>query len=476
LIVLLTCPLGQGMNNNTGGSATVCSTCASGYYGPDTTTTCFACSALAGVNPTGGTFASVTGSQANTNCTYTAPGKTITGCATVTSNAVAYSGSAWPASTYSVTASGGYIIANNNTAIATCTQCGAGTYSAGGTATGCTTCPINNYCPSAGMSAPTSCDTVGTGYITDSTGATASSACHAPGFKITLTPMPANSAFLFAMSASGNFTVDWGDGTAVQSIVRTNTGEALYSHNYMSAGNYTVTIGGLATGYDGGTGIGSYGSGVVAAISFGIAGRSITSVSGDLGKIFPILNATSTGTPRFSATFYNITTWTGPIPANLFASLKGAPVSYMFSNTFAYSSGLTSIPGDLFAGIKGAPAEGMFNGTFRNCAGLTGTIPGNLFAGISGAPAASMFYFTFLGDSNLTGIGDGLFNGISGTMQPQMFSDAFDGCTGLTGPSAKSDGQYLYQKWPDATPTEVSYCYQDATGLSDYWSMPAYWK
>ncbi|MCL2330981.1 MAG: hypothetical protein FWC61_00350, partial [Proteobacteria bacterium] len=52
-----------------------------------------------------------------------------------------------------------------------------GSYSAGGTATGCTTCPKDSYCV-AGSSAPTACSTVGSGYITDSTGATSSAQCH----------------------------------------------------------------------------------------------------------------------------------------------------------------------------------------------------------------------------------------------------------------------------------------------------------
>ena len=99
------------------------------------------CSSLSGVSVTGGTYTSAAGSSANTACKYTAPSKTITGCKTVTTNTVTYSGTAWPATTYGVTANGGYIISGNNTAAATCSQCGTAKYSAGGTATSCSSCP-----------------------------------------------------------------------------------------------------------------------------------------------------------------------------------------------------------------------------------------------------------------------------------------------------------------------------------------------
>ena len=99
------------------------------------------CSSLSGVSVSGGTYTSAAGSSANTACKYTAPSKTITGCKTVTTNTVTYSGTAWPATTYGVTANGGYIISGNNTATATCSQCGTAKYSAGGTATSCSSCP-----------------------------------------------------------------------------------------------------------------------------------------------------------------------------------------------------------------------------------------------------------------------------------------------------------------------------------------------
>ena len=90
------------------------------YLGQTTTGSCNNCSDLPGVSPTGGTYTSIDDRDADTTCQYTAPDKTIPGCSTVTTNTVTYTGSAWPATTYTVTAANGYSAANNNTASATC--------------------------------------------------------------------------------------------------------------------------------------------------------------------------------------------------------------------------------------------------------------------------------------------------------------------------------------------------------------------
>jgi len=120
-----------------------------------------ACSSLSGVSVSGGTYTSAAGSKNSKACKYTAPSKTITGCSTVTTNTVTYTGTAWPATTYGVTATGGYIISGNNTAAATCTQCGTAKYSAGGTATSCSACPTADSgwtaTSPAGSSAYTAC-------------------------------------------------------------------------------------------------------------------------------------------------------------------------------------------------------------------------------------------------------------------------------------------------------------------------------
>ena len=323
-------------------------------------------------------------------------------------------------------------------------------------------------------------------------------------FKVHLTGMTAGDLFDFQISAQGNFTINWGDGSATQSIPKGNTMNTTFGKTYAAAGNYIVTIGGRATGYNPGF--------TNPAVSFMNSANkaNITRISGDMGSVFPILGSAGTGTPRFRSTFAGLTGLTSSIPANLFAGLHGAPLSYMFENTFANSnfsgsipeslfvgiggapleavfSGTFSgcvdlegeIPGNLFAGINGAPAMGLFAGTFSGCVGLIGVIPGNLFAGISGAPNQRMFADTFNGCTGLIGIGDGLFDGITGTEINQMFNGTFNGCTNLAGPSAMSNGQHLYQKWPSATGGwlgEVTNCYNGATKLSDWASIPAAWK
>ncbi|MBD5400845.1 hypothetical protein HDR61_03835, partial [bacterium] len=65
---------------------------------------------------------------------------------------------------------------------------------------------------------------------------------------------------------------------------------------------------------------------------------------------------------------------------------------------------------------------------------------------------------------------------ISGTAQYGMFASMFYGCTSLTGASAKINGKYLYEIWPDATTNRVGSCYSGDTGLDDYADIPAEWQ
>jgi len=293
----------------------------------------------------------------------------------------------------------------------------------------------------------------------------------------------------FGLGAAGNFTIDWGDDTTPQVINKSNTTLTEYSHTYTVKGDYVMTISGKATEYSTDT---SFTGAAISFASCSIMGGCyqgrpipITFMSGDLGSVFPILNNTDAGKPKFIGTFGVGVMVKGPIPPNLFAGLHGAPGPYMFASLFAAGSGGTtqitgSIPENLFAGINGPPAPYMFSNTFFECKNLTGPIPGNLFSGISGDAAQSAFQATFKTCPGLTGIGDGLFDGITGaatTLLANMFNSTFNGCTGLTGLSATSDGQFLYDKWPNAlTGLSTNSCYTGATGLSDYASVPTQWR
>ena len=230
----------------------------------------------------------------------------------------------------------------------------------------------------------------------------------------------------------------------------------------------------------------------------------------------------------FSSTFAD--TALTEIPADLFAGIQGAPADYMFSSTFSGCSELQSIPANLFGELNGDGAMSMFDSTFSNCSNLTtiegplfsGTItpaqnmflstfsntalteipadlfagvqgapvysvfgftfsntpiteiPADLFAGIQGAPADRMFSFTFNNCTQLQSIPENLFAGISGPAADFMFASTFANCTSLTGPSARINGQYLYEIWPNGTRDMNTY--KNATGLSDYDQIPLLWK
>ena len=165
-------------------------------------------------------------------------------------------------------------------------------------------------------------------------------------------------------------------------------------------------------------------------------------------------------------------------------SIGGQATEYSANTTTAaisfksIASQIESIDGSLGA-IFGTLADGSqprFYQTFFKAHNMKGAIPENLFAGISGAPASYMFYYTFSNCSGLISIPENLFGNISGTAQSYMFYGTFDGCTSLTGPSARINGQYLYEIWPDATSDQVNDMYCNATKLSDYATMPTVWK
>lgn len=207
----------------------------------------------------------------------------------------------------------------------------------------------------------------------------------------------------------------------MQEIVRTDTESATYSHDYAVTKEYTIGIGGRATGYNTNNAIGPVSNlpEVVeeCAVCFS-KNKNVAGIKGSLGAVFSTVGE-GIGTsqqPRFVGLFWECD------------NLKG------------------SIPENLFTGIYGTPVDSMFKAIFLSCSGLTGSIPEDLFAGIDASLAPGVFWLTF-----------------------------YD-CSGLTGSSAKINGKYLYEIWPDAAAGQVDGCYKGATGLSDYASIPAVWK
>ena len=322
-----------------------------------------------------------------------------------------------------------------------------------------------------------------------------------------LTTTSDTDVFAMQISAAGEFYIDWGDGKS-EWITKSDTTNMTFGHEYASKGVYNIRLGGQATAYNTGerTAAISFYIGPSSGMNWKLIQTKIASIDGSLGAIFGTLSSDTNNQPRFyrtfnyaynmtgsipanlfagisgapasymfNDTFYGCSRLTGAIPAGLFGNLSGAPASYMFAHTFDGCRGLTSIPAGLFAGISGKPASYMFYDTFWDCSGLT-SIPAGLFAGISGAPAESMFSGTFNSCSKLTSIPENLFGNISGPAQYGMFFKTFSYCISLTGPSARINGQYLYEIWPNATSYQVGDMYYNAKKLSDYSSIPSDWK
>lgn len=313
-------------------------------------------------------------------------------------------------------------------------------------------------------------------------------------FAFTATTTSDTTSFSFKIAATGEFWVDWGDGSDVQVITKADNTSKTVSHTYTTAAAYTIRMGGRATKY--------YDGNSTANISF-IGNTSLASISGSLGAIFPTLSdgtqprfyrafygcANLTSVPEtllsgvygapirnmFTEMFYNCTALT-EIPAKLFSTIRGAPAMGVFNGTFYGCTSLTSIPDGLFSGLSGAPVGSMFRYVFYGCSGLTGKIPSNLFGNIVGAPASSMYAWAFEGCSGLTGeIPLGLFGDLSGSRATTMFYRTFYGCKGLYGKSARNpDGTYLYDVFTSSANGYTGYMYT-GTCLEDNASIPSTW-
>ena len=323
----------------------------------------------------------------------------------------------------------------------------------------CTVCPVGSYCAN---NIKTACDD---GYTTDATGATDVSQCYTtceqqctqqtcpdnatcthgttvttgkqyiggtcdaeqtmcevnfecnenfelvdgvcklvPEFTIITINMSDDTTFMFALSAAGNYVIDWGDGN-VELINKTDTARESVWHTYKKGGVYTIGLSGQATKY----------SDVefIAAIDFGNntaevveanAYKYIAAIDGVLGAIFSGNTAN-----MFYKTFSGCSHLT-TVPKTLFDGVTGS-AEYMFANTFFECTNLKTLPENLFAGLYGS-AEHMFDSTFARCSALE-NIPKDLFATISGN-ALNLFSYTFSYCSALRSIPEELFSSLSG--------------------------------------------------------------
>lgn len=238
------------------------------------------------------------------------------------------------------------------------------------------------------------------------------------------------SEFGFVIDVSdGKFFIDWGDGT--REVIESD-GPERCMHSYATNGVYTIKLGGRANG-------GYSGSSVIVFENI----NHLASIDGCLGCVFPTI-VENGDQPSFQYAFAGAEFTS--IPETLFNGITTQEVSYvdMFRGTFANSK-ITSIPENLFAGID-VTGVGMFAETFYDTP-IT-SIPEKLFAGLDTNEPLALY----------------------------AFNSTFGGCNSLTGPSARINGKYLYEIWPDATEEQVSGMYYGATGLSDYDNIPESWK
>ena len=279
------------------------------------------------------------------------------------------------------------------------------------------------------------------------------------GHQFEFIPAVTGKEFSFSISAAGTFLIDWGDGSDVQTIVRTDVTPEIYSHTYeTAASNYTIGLGGKATKYSD--------KELVSAISFaGVKdepNHGLKHIAGCLGCIFPTIGDGSGAgqQPRFVRVFQYNYSLTGSMTKDLFKGVHGQPVTSMFRGLCESCANLiTEIPEDLFAEVKGTPTDNLFRGAFRGWAGkkvpsgLFRTIKGKsaeymyaavfadcpnieelpegLFSGLTGAPAEGVFDQAFMNDTSLKKIPKGLFGNMSGAGTRRLFRQAFLNCPSL---------------------------------------------
>lgn len=147
------------------------------------------------------------------------------------------------------------------------------------------------------------------------------------------------------------------------------------------------------------------------------------------------------------------------------------------TDCLSYDMSITHMDGCLGCIFPTLPdgTQPRFWSTFKDCRDLK-NIPENLFAGVTGVGYGT-FHETFAG-TPITTIPENLFAGldIDEPLATEAFGLTFRGCSELTGPSARINGKYLYEIWPDATRDQVAGMYSGATGLDDYDNIPDVWK
>ena len=240
-----------------------------------------------------------------------------------------------------------------------------------------------------------------------------------------------------------NWTIDWGDGGATQTVSGTGaSNSAGIPHTYSAPGEYRITIlpnGTAANGWFKAFGFWTNTNGANAnpnKYKF----RSINTP-------FTTMMRRNSSLPdswdsSFINIFYGATNGLG-IPTGLFDSLNttnGTSFGSMFRFTFmfyAYNSTTGTIPAGLFDSLNttnGTNFGSMFNSTFSNYAlnSATGTIPAGLFDSIdttNGTDFGSMFDSTFSNYARRTAT----FGHSGATLEDQLFINVYSVKIGPSG-------------------------------------------
>ncbi|MGL5981544.1 MAG: hypothetical protein ACRCZY_11865 [Phocaeicola sp.] len=252
-----------------------------------------------------------------------------------------------------------------------------------------------------------------------------------PEFSFTIKTTSANPGYTIPFVTSektGDYqlTVDWGDGTEIQTIPAGTPLASKISHTYAVAKEYTITITSSERDYakaqmpkaswtDDNL-LKSINTPLlnIKATDFSYAFSRCTSLTTIPEGLF----ANNTAATNFSCVFNGCTSLT-TIPVELF---KYNTAATNFSKAFDECTSLTTIPEGLFANNTAAT---VFTLVFNECTSLT-TIPEGLFAKNT---AAIDFSLVFNCCTSLTTIPEGLFaNNTAAT----NFSCVFNGCTSLT--------------------------------------------
>lgn len=295
----------------------------------------------------------------------------------------------------------------------------------------------------------------------------------------------------------GAYTVDWGDGSEVESLSGT-----FPDHAYAAGGVYEVAVKGEVFKLNAGSSLILVKNRDAVSYMTGVILWGNTGLTSMERAFYKATNLTSIPADT-QESFYDVTTFKyafcqtplTEIPAGLFAH---APNATDFEGCFSGCASLTTIPAGLFTPCVSAQ---KMKEVFSGCKAL-GHIPDNLFAGCS---AVTSFFRVFWWCDGLETVGNGVFDGCTevtdfgqsfyncGKLQSVPagifddcrkaadFKNAFNNAKSLTGESPYTvvDGTkvHLYERNAHsgafAPVTGYGSCFAGCTGLTDYAAIEA---